>query len=108
MAQNSYPKTLLAILLSLNAALAFAQESQEQLRLAAMLRQLDSVQHMADEAARRPDDATSRYTFDYQRLGADLKRVRHGINDYLTPKRAQPRDPVELLGDYRQQERNAP
>ncbi len=108
MAQNSYLKTLLAILLLVNAALAFAQESQEKLRLAAMLRQLDLVQHIADEAFRRPDDAPSRYTFDYQRLSTDLKRVRHGIHDYLTPKRAQPRDPVELLGDYRQQERNAP
>ena len=108
MAQNSYLKTLLVIFLLLNTTLAFAQDSQEQLRLAAMLRQLELVQHMADEAARRPDDAPSRYTFDYQRLGADLERVRHGIHDYLTPKRAQPRDPVELLGDYRQQERNAP
>ena len=108
MAQKTYPKALLAILLSLNAALAFAQESQEQLRLAAMLRQLELVQHMADEAASRPDNAPSRYTFDYQRLSTDLERVRHGIHDYLTPKRAQPRDPVELLGDYRQQNGNAP
>ncbi|WP_405045738.1 RAQPRD family integrative conjugative element protein [Pseudomonas aeruginosa] len=32
----------------------------------------------------------------------DLQRVRAGIQDYLTPPRAQPRDPVELSGDYRQ------
>ena len=51
------------------------------------------------------DDATAeraRYHFDYGRLAADLERVRGGIHDYLTPSRAQPRDPAELLGDYRQ------
>nr|WP_273649646.1 RAQPRD family integrative conjugative element protein [Pseudomonas aeruginosa] len=36
------------------------------------------------------------------RVRKDLQRVRAGIQDYLTPPRAQPRDPVELSGDYRQ------
>ncbi|MEG7168371.1 RAQPRD family integrative conjugative element protein, partial [Pseudomonas aeruginosa] len=40
--------------------------------------------------------------FDHARLREDLQRVRAGIQDYLTPPRAQPRDSVELAGDYRQ------
>ena len=39
--------------------------------------------------------------FDYLRLREDLLRVRAGIEDYLTPRRAQPRDPLEFQGDYR-------
>lgn len=74
----------------------------EQARLAAALRQLDSVERLvAQQAAQAPDERT-RYHFDYGRLAADLERVRGGIRDYLTPSRAQPRDPAVLLGDYRQ------
>ena len=36
-------------------------------------------------------------------LREDIKRVRSGIRDYLTPQRAQPRDSVSLIGDYRQE-----
>ena len=42
----------------------------------------------------------ARYHFDYAQLRADLKRVRAGLEDYLVPQRAQPRDPVPLAGDY--------
>jgi len=35
----------------------------------------------------------------------DLKRVRAGLQDYLVPQRAQPRDPVPLAGDYVRRDR---
>lgn len=74
----------------------------EYARLAAALRQLDSIERLvAQQAAQEPDPRVG-YHFDYGRLAADLERVRGGIRDYLTPTRAQPRDPAELLGDYRQ------
>ncbi|MBO9333125.1 hypothetical protein C1I89_32850 [Achromobacter pulmonis] len=74
----------------------------EQDRLAAALRQLDAIDRLVAPEIANPRDARSRYHFDYARLSADLERVRAGIRDYLSPSRAQPRDPAVLLGDYRQ------
>lgn len=74
----------------------------EHARLAAALRQLDSIERLVAQQAAQPHDERARYHFDYGRLAADLERMRSGIRDYLTPSRAQPRDPAELLGDYRQ------
>ncbi|NQD97042.1 hypothetical protein HP532_30740, partial [Pseudomonas sp. CrR25] len=74
----------------------------EHARLAAALRQLDSIERLVAQQATQAPDERARYHFDYGRLAADLERVRGGIRDYLTPSRAQPRDPAELLGDYRQ------
>lgn len=74
----------------------------EHARLAAALRQLHSIERLVAQQAAQEPDARARYHFDYSRLAADLERVRSGIRDYLTPTRAQPRDPAELLGEYRQ------
>ncbi|HDC4501868.1 TPA: hypothetical protein O8U02_004482 [Enterobacter kobei] len=46
---------------------------------------------------------SERYNFDYARLQEDLHHIREGIHDFLTPNRAQPRVPVALNGDYRQE-----
>jgi RAQPRD family integrative conjugative element protein len=85
---------------------AYAQESTEQIELTAMVRQIDWMQHIAAQKASPRSDTRSRYHFDYQRLNADLIRMRAGIKDYLAPERAQPRDPdpdpLELDGRYRQ------
>lgn len=74
----------------------------EHAHLVLALRQLDAIDRLVAQETARPRPERSRYYFDYARLAADLDRVRTGIRDYLTPTRAQPRDPVELLGDYRQ------
>ncbi|MFV0278362.1 MAG: RAQPRD family integrative conjugative element protein, partial [Parahaliea sp.] len=70
---------------------------------------LDMIDRLAGHSASLPHPAGSRYHLDYARLHEDIERVRQGLHDYLVPRRAQPRDPVELLGDYRQvSERAAP
>lgn len=74
----------------------------EHARLAAALRQLDSIERLVAQQTAQQRDEHARYHFDYARLATDLERVRAGIRDYLTPTRAQPRDPAVLLGDYRQ------
>jgi RAQPRD family integrative conjugative element protein len=51
------------------------------------------------------DEPGKRFFFDYQRLAGDIARIRHGLEDYLTPSRAQPRDTVELSGQYTKQGR---
>lgn len=79
-----------------------ADNTAEREALAALARQLDLLDRLAEHAASTSPQQRARYHFDHARLREDLQRVRTGIQDYLTPPRAQPRDPVELSGDYRQ------
>lgn len=79
-----------------------ADDSNEKEHLAAVVRQLDLLDRLAKQSATTASQGHARYHFDYTRLAADLRRMRAGIDDYLTPQRAQPRDPAALLGDYRQ------
>ena len=93
---------LLAIsVLSVEPALA-GDGANEHTQLAALIRQLDMIDRLAEHSASLPRPEGSRYHFDYTRLREDIERVRQGLRDYLVPQRAQPRDPLELLGDYRQ------
>ncbi|NCT86158.1 raqprd family integrative conjugative element protein [Stenotrophomonas acidaminiphila] len=79
--------------------------SAEHEQLAALSRQLDLIDRLAEHAANTAPQERARYHFDYARLRADLKRVRTGLQDYLVPQRAQPRDPVPLAGDYVRRDR---
>lgn len=72
----------------------------EREQLAAIARQLELVDRLAEHAADVSPQDRARYHFDYARLHEDVKRIRAGIQDYLVPQRAQPRDPVPLAGDY--------
>lgn len=77
-----------------------ADGALENAHLALLLRQLDTLDRTAHQAS-SVASKDSRYRFDYARLQADIARVRAGIEDYLTPPRAQPRDPSQLNGEYR-------
>ena len=85
-----------AIALTANAQ----HEISEHARLAVLLRQLDMLERIANDSQTLSHNQTSRYHFDYPRLHSDMQRIRSGIRDYLTPQRAQPRDPVEISGQY--------
>jgi len=95
-----------ALALALTIALAGASPASagdataEHEQLAALARQLNLIDRLAEHAANTAPQERARYHFDYVRLRADLKRVRVGLQDYLVPQRAQPRDPVPLAGDY--------
>ena len=69
--------------------------------LASALHQLDLLDRFLTSVAStyqpRPGE---RYHFDHARLRGDLQRVRAGIQAYLSPPRAQPREPEPLAGDY--------
>ncbi|MFN1266855.1 integrative conjugative element protein, RAQPRD family [Pseudomonas lundensis] len=77
--------------------------AQEPARLTNLLRQLDQIERQAEASARLPRDDTSRYHFDYTRFRDDVQRMRQGIRDHLSPRRAQPRDQLPLSGDYRRE-----
>ena len=95
------PLLCLAVLASASARAATAHE-QEQLVL--ILRQLDNIETLAKtSAAGLPERAGERYRFDYQRLLEDIRRVREGVQGYLTPSRAQPRDLEALAAHYRRE-----
>ena len=92
---------LLAVSFSaLQPAVAADGVAMEREQLTALARQLDLIARLAEHAANTAPQERARYHFDYARLRADLKRVRAGLQDYLVPQRAQPRDPVPLAGDY--------
>lgn len=89
--------------------LSSSAQADEAQGLALVLRQLHSLELQAEQAASLSSaPLQSRYHFDYQRLREDLQRVRGGVQDYLTPQRAQPRDPVDLHGDYRDEQAISP
>ncbi|MGE0278260.1 MAG: RAQPRD family integrative conjugative element protein [Nitrospiraceae bacterium] len=98
---SSFTGVLLA-LLGTQASRA-ADTPSEQTQLAIVVRQLDMLDRMAAHGANLPRDGESRFHFDYAQLQGDIARIRSGINDYLSPQRAQPRDLVPLKGDYRQE-----
>jgi len=88
------------MLLLFNPAIA-QTNADESVHLAAILRQLDTLEHsLAKTSVANLSRANSRYHFDYERARRDVSRIRTGISEYLTPQRAQPRDPVELTGHY--------
>jgi RAQPRD family integrative conjugative element protein len=82
-------------------AVLASDESPEHEQLAALVRQLDMIDRLAEHAAQVSPQDHARYHFDCARLREDVQRVRAGIQDYLIPLRAQPRDPTPLVADYK-------
>ena len=69
------------------------QGDQESTDLAAIERQLDTIDRLATPSEQLPVSDGTHAHFDYARLHADVARVREGIEDYLSPRRPLPRDP---------------
>ncbi|GEM_PF-187399 len=80
-----------------------AGTASEQANVDVMIRQLNAVEAVARRSAELPSDSGSRYRLDYNRLAADIARIRQGLQDYLAPSRAQPRDAAELSGHYQRE-----
>lgn len=108
-AHRGVPIFLVTALLLGQSPMVLAESPAQRQGLVAALRQLDALERtVADSAAHTPVQPGERYHFDYPRLLADLARVRAGIQAYLTPSRAQPRDSSELVGDYRTERASSP
>lgn len=82
--------------------------SDEHQRLALIIRQLDAAARLSSSIEAPVPDPNDRYTFDYSRLSVDLDLIRLGINAYLTPYRAQPRNPPEITGHYTRSTQDQP
>ncbi|WP_228744745.1 MULTISPECIES: integrative conjugative element protein, RAQPRD family [Enterobacterales] len=89
--------TGLVLLTFLASAAAQASEKDE---LASVQRQLDEVQASLERArvvAAQADPADrGRFFFDYRQATSDLNTIRSGIDRYLEPSRAQPREPSSV------------
>ena len=100
------PTTIFRCLLLLSLAIvdgnSYAASGHEQDQLSLVQQQLDIIERLATQAeAASTAEPVERYRFDYLRLSQDIQRIRHGVQGYLSPSRAQPRDPSELVGEYR-------
>ncbi|EJE9589579.1 RAQPRD family integrative conjugative element protein [Salmonella enterica] len=97
-------KTLLIIasLFITSSALAAPLTEREELTLTLnQLNQIEASLNRARQSART--GLNERYYFDYPRIHSDITTLRSGIEHYLTPARAQPRDTATLVGQYRQE-----
>ncbi|MCD5992421.1 RAQPRD family integrative conjugative element protein [Pseudomonas sp. CDFA 602] len=80
----------------------YAASAHEHEQLSLVQQQLDTIERLAARAkVARTSEPNERYRFDYPRLIHDIQRIRQGVQGYLSPSRAQPRDPAELVGNYR-------
>lgn len=92
----------LFILLDLPPAFAAPLTEREELTLSLnQLRQIEASLHRAQQSAKT--GINERYYFDYPHIHSDISTLRSGIENYLTPIRAQPRDTATLVGQYREE-----
>ncbi|OQV34775.1 conjugal transfer protein [Serratia nematodiphila] len=98
-------RTITTIVISLfitKSALAAPLTEREELTLSlSQLSQIEASLHRAQQSART--GINERYYFDYPRIHGDITTLRNGIEHYLTPARAQPRDTATLVGQYREE-----
>lgn len=101
------PSARLVCLLGASLLFCHVANASEKDELASTQRLLDQVQaslERARVAAAQSDPADrARYHFDYQRITADLNAIKAGIDIYLAPSRAQPRDASSIAGSYRRE-----
>ncbi|AKW17312.1 conjugal transfer protein [Salmonella enterica subsp. enterica serovar Sloterdijk str. ATCC 15791] len=98
-------QTIITIVISLcitSSAFAASLTEREELTLSlSQLTQIEASLHRAQQSSRT--GINERYYFDYPRIYSDITTLRSGIEHYLTPTRAQPRDTAALVGQYREE-----
>lgn len=83
---------------------ACAAEKDELASAQRLLVQVQAALERARVAAVQTDPAErGRFFFDYRRATADLSTIDAGIDRYLAPSRAQPRDAGSVAGNYRRE-----
>lgn len=102
MVLGTLPQHFMLALLCMLSTTAVGDSPAQNQQITAALRQLAALERLVEhnQAGTLPEPG-QRYYLDHVRLLYDLKLVRVGLQDYLAPSRAQPRDPVELTGHYR-------
>ncbi|EML2682082.1 TPA: RAQPRD family integrative conjugative element protein [Klebsiella michiganensis] len=99
------PLLIVSLLITSSALAAPLTEREELILSLNQLTQIEASLHRAQQSAKT--GINERYYFDYPRIHSDITTLRSGIEHYLTPARAQPRDTATLIGQYRE-EKTAP
>lgn len=101
---SSRPFRILLVFSMFSVPLMVSAAEKDELALA--LRQLDQVQSALERAktVAVQDQSDGRFFFDYEQATRDLKIIKQGIETYLQPSRAQPRDRGALVGQYRKEQ----
>lgn len=101
---DSFTLLPLVIGLALVAPVCAAPTSEEA-SLTLMQNQLDQLELTLLRAqAQASKSANARFFFDYAQAHTDIQTIRTGIDQYLTPERAQPRTLLPLPGLYRRED----
>lgn len=83
---------------------AMAAPASERENLALLISQLNQLNATLARAEQQASlSPHSRFFFDYRQVRADIHAMRTGVEQYLTPSRAQTRVVLPLVGDYRQE-----
>lgn len=102
MTTNKLIYTIFTTMIIVRTALAVPLTEREELILSLnQLTQIEASLNRAQQSART--GINERYYFDYPRIHDDITTLRNGIEHYLTPARAQPRDTATLVGQYREE-----
>ena len=99
------PLLIVSLLITSSALAAPLTEREELILSLNQLTQIEASLHRAQQSAKT--GINERYYFNYPRIHSDITTLRSGIEHYLTPARAQPRDTATLIGQYRK-EKTAP
>ena len=92
---------LSGLLLSAPVMAVPASERENFALLISQLNQLNATLERAEQQASL--SPRSRFFFDYHQARADIHAMHTGVEQYLTPSRAQPRTVLPLAGDYRRE-----
>ncbi|HBM2923967.1 TPA: RAQPRD family integrative conjugative element protein [Klebsiella oxytoca] len=95
------PLIIVSLLITSSALAAPLTEREELILSLNQLTQIEASLHRAQQSAKT--GINERYYFDYPRFHGDITTLRSGIEHYLTPARAQPRDTATLVGQYREE-----
>jgi len=99
---TAFTRRSLLFVLIMTQGSGHAASAYEQEKIHLIQQHFDAIEHLAARARTKVTiEPNERFRFDYLRLIQDIQRIRQGVQSYLSPTRAQPRDPDELVGDYR-------
>jgi RAQPRD family integrative conjugative element protein len=99
--ERSMRKTLVLLFITIMLARpAFADAGGERAKLAQLIRELEALEPLMNEAAAQANPDT-RIRFQYGWLKQDIDRITLGIREHIDAPRSEPRTFPPLKGDYR-------
>jgi integrative conjugative element protein, RAQPRD family len=97
---------LIGIVFFCLSSMSVAQSEVEREQLKMVLEQLNNIEQVVLVSEQSSQKLSGqRYNFDYEQFKKDLEAIRTGVELYLTPVRAQPREVVDFEANYRKEKK---